>query len=1034
MKESTSDRPWRSGNDLTILGGAGFAGPVSAVGALSADHIDSESTINAATVSVTGASDVGGDVTTSGQQNYAGQVLLTADVQMTSTLNDQVRFGSTVDGAHDLTVITGGTTSFLGDVGGVNRLGTLTTDAAGQTVLNLASIKVGTLTVNDAAVLNQDVQVDATTSATFGNTISGSTGTESLSITSGSVTIDGVVSQLQNLDITATQTTLNGDLSLSGQLKTDAAGTTKLNMATISAADIQFDDAVELCQDVSITAGKILFGKTIDEAAVATGSDLSLTISNPAAATGDVDVNQAIGGTRGIESLTVTAANDVSLHGTIETSGSVTQNSGTGTTTLNGTGPSNIGGQLSLTSNNVTFNASDITTVGAISIVAANQILFNANAGLNSGSSTISLRANQDGTGNDGLSQHNGSVIRTTNATTNAIRIEVAGTGSASIGDVRATGRVTISAGGSIVDNSTAETANITADSVVLQAQSGIGAAGLGDIDTNVASLEALTVTGGIVISEADDITIGGVTGVLSGLDASTSGNIQVTANGLIKLTEGVNGSDDISLTAVGATSDIRVASGSGVTSVDGAVTLSADRTVTVSANVNTGATGTLTITGNANAGARNVIIDQGAIVSVVNGNLTIDADQGTQQTGNFEGVRVHGAEVRTSGSGQIVIDGRGGNSATGSQAGVVVTNSGIVRSSSTSANPGSIQINGLGGTNAGNDNAGIAVLAGGQVTSVNGDVQLTGIGGSGVGNQNHGVVINAGTVSTTGSSATDVGDVRVVGTKGSGANSNAIVLSNLAMLSVTNPNAANGATLTLESTNGDVIESSGATITANNLELLGDGNFALAESNQIGTLAADIDGTLDFRNASSLLVGTAGSTSGILSNNNDVRLSIAGGLTLGDSRGINGADDINVGTGLLTLDVTGNVTQQTGNSVIANGLELLGSGSVILEDTGNAVSTLSADFDGSIRFQTSSALTIGSTAGIFAGTSGITTQNDDVTICAPSIQLTHDVHIGTGTLRLQAATGAIVQTAGTLFRYAGGSCGSRDHAELRGE
>ncbi|MFN9717804.1 MAG: beta strand repeat-containing protein, partial [Planctomycetota bacterium] len=941
---------------------------------------------------------------------------MTADIWITSTLNDLVRFGDTVDGDRNLTVVTGGRTLFLADVGVVNRLRMLNTDATGQTVFDLANIHVGALDVSDATFLSQDVQIDATTSVRFGNMISGNTGTESLMMRTGAATIDGEIISIRNLALTATLTILNGDLTLVGQFKTDAVGTTKLNMGLISAADVQFHDAVEICQDVSITAEKMLFGRTIDEAAAATGSDLLLTVSNPVAASGDVAVNQAIGRARRIESLTITAANDVSLLSTIETWGSVTQNSGTGTTTLNGTGPNIIGGHLSLTSNDVTFCSSDITTAGTISVSATNQILFKANAGLNSSDATISLRANQDGTGHEGLIQQDGAVIRTSNTTTNAVRMDVAGSGSASVGEVHAAGRVIISAGGSIIDHSAAETANISADSVILQAQTGIGTIAAGDINTNVASLEAVSFTGGIVIAEAGDISIGGVTGSLSGIDAGISGNVQLTAVGSITIAESVHGSDDISVRAEGTNSDIHVTNGSGVTSLDGAVLLSADQTVTISDNVSTGSFGTLTITGNANAGARNVIVQQGATVSVVNGDLTIDADQGSQQSGNFAGVRIDGAEVRTSGSAKIVIDGRGGNSASGSQSGVLVTNSGIIRSSSTIADSGSIQIHGIGGTNTGNDNEGIVVLEGGRISGGHGDIQLTGLGGSGGGDHNDGIVINAGTVLTTGTSTIEIGDAHLIGTKGAGGNSNAIVLSHLAVLSVANPYAINGATLTLESTVGDVIETSGAAITANNLALIGNGNFALAESNQVGTMAADIDGTLDFGNAFSLLVGTAGSTNGIQSNHHDIRLSVDGNLQLGDTVGINGLDDISVGIGGVSFHVVGHLTPQAGTAVHAGGVELRGSGSVLLEETGNAVSTFAADFDGSIRLQTSSALTIGSTAGPFAVTSGITTQNDEVTICAASIQLTNDVRIGTGTLRLQAASGTIIQSAGRLM------------------
>lgn len=85
------------------------------------------------------------------------------------------------------------------------------------------------------------------------------------------------------------------------------------------------------------------------------------------------------------------------------------------------------------------------------------------------------------------------------------------------------------------------------------------------EIDTTVSNLEATTTTGGISISEADAVTVGGVNGTLQGLSVGTSGDINLTAGGTITLADtdgfetlsGGSTSGNINITANGATSDI---------------------------------------------------------------------------------------------------------------------------------------------------------------------------------------------------------------------------------------------------------------------------------------------------------------------------------------------------------------------------------------------------------------------------------------------------------------------------------------------
>jgi len=98
-------------------------------------------------------------------------------------------------------------------------------------------------------------------------------------------------------------------------------------------------------------------------------------------------------------------------------------------------------------------------------------------------------------------------------------------------------------------------------------------------------------------------------------------------------------------------------------------------------------------------------------------------------------------------------------------------------------------------------------------------------------------------------------------------------------------------------------------------------------------------------------------------------------------SGGINLAGAINVGANELTLNSSGNVTQNA--AITAGGLALLGGGSFTLTNVGNNVATLAAN-SGSINYVDSDALTIGivNTTGITAtGAVSIVTESGNLTV-----------------------------------------------------
>src|SRR5207244_3205677 len=145
------------------------------------------------------------------------------------------------------------------------------------------------------------------------------------------------------------------------------------------------------------------------------------------------------------------------------------------------------------------------------------------------------------------------------------------------------------------------------------------------------------------------------------------------------------------------------------------------------------------------------------------------------------------------------------------------------------------------------------------------------------------------------------------------------------------------------------VTQTASGLITASGLQLLGSGTVNLdQDGNNVATLAGSYNGTISYRDANGLSVGTVTdtamgttTTSGITSNNNDVKLTVLlGGLSLNQG--------VTLGAGDLTLDVReiGRASWRERGLITASGLQLLGSGTVNLGQDGNNVATMAANYN----------------------------------------------------------------------------------------
>ncbi len=222
-----------------------------------------------------------------------------------------------------------------------------------------------------------------------------------------------------------------------------------------------------------------------------------------------------VGLTQALDAITVQQANNVLFDRTVDTTGNVVQTAGSGSTTMSGTSGNGIGGLFSINTNQIFFKASDVVTVGNVNLIAQNDVSFGLNAGLNAGASTIAILVNQDGTGNEGFTQHSSAIIQTLNDTVSALAIFVGGDGNALIsilqtGTTSDSARIVLNIGGFIQDNRNDELANLVTSRAVLNAGTGIGTP-TNDIDTTIQFLEAITGANYIRIDETNDLRLDGV-------------------------------------------------------------------------------------------------------------------------------------------------------------------------------------------------------------------------------------------------------------------------------------------------------------------------------------------------------------------------------------------------------------------------------------------------------------------------------------------------------------------------------------------
>lgn len=385
----------------TTAGGLNVTGTISGDGALTTSGASSNSlalsTVDVASVTQNSGSSLtlNGNVTTTGAQNYNDKVMLGADITATSTGGGDIDFAASMDGAHALTVHTGGAVTFGGTVGGTTALTGL--DVSG------GSFSGGTLDITgDVSVTTTTGGIAQTGGFTIGGTSSFDAGTNDIALTHAGNAFSGAVS----LTGGTTQITDDGSLIL-GALNTgglDAISNGALNLGTGSVAGnlsassagggITQSGGLEVTGTSSIDAGTGAIvltdaGNDFQGAVSASGTGISISDS------GNLNIASLADGTNG--SVSLVAGGTLTLPtGAIDT--------GTGDLTLTSNGgalasPGELSGaNISLTGSSGITLADDVTASGNVTLNSSGMILLTGDLAA-SGTTTFGSGTLQIGNG-----------------------------------------------------------------------------------------------------------------------------------------------------------------------------------------------------------------------------------------------------------------------------------------------------------------------------------------------------------------------------------------------------------------------------------------------------------------------------------------------------------------------------------------------------------------------------------------------------------------------------------------------------------
>jgi len=337
------------------------------------------------------------DVDTAGGQQYDGALQLGADVAMTA--GDNVAFGSTVDGAYELTVQAGGAVHFGGAVGSTTALAGLEVDAGSFSAASTIDVS------GDLGVAVTSGWIGQVGAFRVGGNASFDAGNGNIILTNPGNDFSGRVGLRGGAVLIVDANTLDLDVVDTASLYARAA-TINLANDVDTTGDQQYDGALELGADVALTAGgNVGFGSTVDgahELVVQAGGavDFGGAVGSNAALAG-LDVHAGsfsaastidVGGNLGV----AVTAGGIAQSGAFRVGGNAGFDAGTGNISLVHAG-NDFAGTVDLRGNAVSIADANTLTLGAVDA-----------ASLYAGAATIGLSNDVDTTGDQ---EYDGAVV-----------------------------------------------------------------------------------------------------------------------------------------------------------------------------------------------------------------------------------------------------------------------------------------------------------------------------------------------------------------------------------------------------------------------------------------------------------------------------------------------------------------------------------------------------------------------------------------------------------------------------------------------
>ncbi|MDO8953770.1 MAG: hypothetical protein Q7V63_02875 [Gammaproteobacteria bacterium] len=504
-------------------------------------------------------------------------------------------------------------------------------------------------------------------------------------------------------------------------------------------------------------------------------------------------------------------------------------------------------------------------------------------------------------------------------------------------------------------------------------------------------------------------LTNAAATLTITGISQTATGAVTVTNTGNIATSGAIGSAGNVNIYATGgANDDVTISSAINLTgaATASALDIRANRSIIFNASADVTATNANAITLNSDRDATNggaISLGSGTVITSNGGDITLGggatpasvAAIGT--VANVSGVSLNNAQL-LSGVGNISIRGTGSSLAGDSHHGVSITASSVVQSST-----GLVTITGTGGAGNGASKMGVSIVgAGTSVTSNAGNISITGTG-AGTGSSNKGVEI----ASSASVASTGVATVTITGTS---SNDNG----NQGMVGVSIDNSATVSTVT-----GDVTIT--GTGLSSNLNSFGVQLHTTGSVTSSGAGDIFITGTGGGGNEG-ILTSSAGNVIGSVTMTGDILLRSLGGTGMSFDASI--LNNVAIGSDVTLNAVGGGAITQTGGSIVANGLRVLGdtSATASLNSATNNVVTLAGNMTGAnatLSYTDTNGFAIGSLTTSPDG--GVTTTTDGLTVGAAATS-TNTITLTAGGAVTQAAAlpGAVV--AGGLRLLGAGS------------